>query len=116
MFEFDLPSGRKVTMKVLNFSDRQEAFRWVAQHRSEGIGAEDYMAALALVRVNNVDIAARLMDDPVDFVRDWELTDYQFYLEVFMSINSLDEKGRKAAEDVAKKLMKGQEPAKVAKS
>lgn len=117
MFPISLPSGKQVVMKMLTFMDRQRAVRLFKSDKEQGFMLDELLAAMALVSVDGRDLGADLLSDPIDHMSDWDLPDVQYYLEVFMTINSLDDKARKSAEEQAKKLMGAgsQKPPKVVK-
>lgn len=104
-------------MKMLTFMDRQRAVRLFKSDKEQGFMLDELLAAMALVSIDGKDLTLDLLSDPIDHMSDWELPDVQYYLEVFMTINSLDDKARKAAEEQAKKLMGagGQKVAKATK-
>ncbi len=102
-------------MKMLTFMDRQRAVRLFKSDKEQGFMLDELLAAMALVSIDGKDLTLDLLSDPIDHMSDWELPDVQYYLEVFMTINSLDDKARKAAEEQAKKLM-GAGSQKVAKA
>jgi hypothetical protein len=115
MFSINLPSGKQVVMKMLTFMDRQRAVRLFKSDKEQGFMLDELLAAMALISIDGKDLTLDLLSDPIDHMSDWELPDVQYYLEVFMTINSLDDKARKAAEEQAKKLM-GAGSQKVAKA
>lgn len=107
MFDFTLPSGRQIVMKLLNFRERQEAVRIFKSGKEEGYLLDELLAAMALVSVDGKDFSSDLISDPITRMDEWELKDVQHFLELFMALNSLDDKGRKAAEEQAKKALGG---------
>lgn len=109
MFTFQLPSGNTVVMRMLTFRDRQYAVRSFKSDKEQGYMLDELLAAMAIVSINGRDVSTDLLaaSDPISYMDDWSLPDVQYYLECFMSINSIDEKMRKAAEEQAKKLMGG---------
>jgi len=94
-------------MKPMTFRERQEAVRNYKSIKDAGFMLEELMAAMALVAIDGQEVGTDLLADPITYLDDWSLPDTQFYLEFFMTLNSIDEKVRKNAEELAKKLMGG---------
>lgn len=107
MFNIDLPSGRKVVMRLITYRDRQEALRIFKSTQNPGYTIDEYLASMSIVAIDGKDMTVDLVTDPIERMDSWELKDTQYFLEVFMVINSLDEKMRQEAAEQAKKLLGG---------
>ncbi len=106
MFEATLPSGKQVTFKAPMFEDRRSIVR--KYDRNDGYLPEDLLAAQCLTHINGTPVEADWANpDPITVFYGWELPDQAFYMEVFMSMFGLDEKGKQNAQELAKKLMSG---------
>jgi hypothetical protein len=105
MFTCELPSGNTVVMKSLTFRDRQSAVRTMKAAKDEGYLLEELMASMAIISINGHEFPQDLISDPISRFDTWSLPDTQYYLEFFMTLNSIDEKTRKNAEEQAKKCL-----------
>lgn len=107
MFDISLPSGRKVVMRLITYRDRQEALRVFKSTTNPGYTIDEYLASMSIVAIDGQDLSIDLVTDPIERMDNWQLKDTQYFLEVFMAINSLDEKMRQEAAEHAKKLLGG---------
>lgn len=102
IFTTNLPSGNKVTFKEITFMERRQIAK--KYNRNEGYLLEEVMAAAAITHING-DPLDEWGGDPISRLDAWSIPDVQYYLEVFLSINSIDETARERAQDEAKKML-----------
>lgn len=103
IFNTNLPSGNKVTFKEISFRERRQIAK--KYNRNEGYLLEEVMAAAAITHVNGDPITEEWAADPISRLDNWSIPDVQYYLEVFLSINSIDETARERAQEEAKKML-----------
>lgn len=109
MFEVKLPSGRTVAVQPPTFSDRMQAVKeFRSTQKDVGYILEELMAARAIVSVNGQTVAQEWEMESIMRMADWDTIDVQYYIEFFMSAFFPDDKLKEAAQDAAKKLMKGE--------
>jgi hypothetical protein len=107
-FDLNLPSGLPVKFRAPNFIDRRNILKEF--DKNGGYTSEDLLAVKCLQQVKGkeFDANAYYVTDPIEVLHDWSLNDYMYYLEVFLSMFMIDEEARKEANNVAKKLLKGE--------
>jgi hypothetical protein len=104
IFNVKLPSDREVTFKEITFMERRQIAK--RYNRNEGYLLEEVMAAAAITHIDGEPIAD-WVGDPIVRLDSWAIPDVQFYLEVFLAINSIDEMARERAQAEAKKMLAG---------
>jgi hypothetical protein len=105
MFTLQLPSGMEIVFRSTSFRERRELAK--KYNRNEGYLLEELMASNALVKVDGNPVAEEWASDPITRLDMWSIPDVQFYLECFMSMNSIEDLVRERAQEAAKKLMAG---------
>lgn len=103
MFTLQLPSGMEIVFRSTSFRERRELAK--KYNRNEGYLLEELMASNALIRVDGTPVAEEWASDPITRLDMWSIPDVQFYLECFMSMNSIEDVVRERAQEAAKKLM-----------
>jgi hypothetical protein len=103
MFTLQLPSGMDIVFRATSFKERRELAK--KYNRNEGYLLEELMASNALVKVDGHPVAEEWASDPITRLDAWSIPDVQFYLECFMSMNSIEDVVRERAQEAAKKLM-----------
>lgn len=105
MFTISLPSGKAVSVKPPQFSDRQAAVKEYRPVREQvGYGIEELMAAKAIVAIDGQPIRQNFTMDPAYLMNEWSNMDVQYYIEVFMTAFFMDERLKERAQEEAKKL------------
>jgi hypothetical protein len=95
----------EVAFRTTSFMDRRRMAK--LYKREEGYLLEELMAAEALVMVDGHSVDNEWDSEPIRRMDNWSMPDVQYYLEAFMTVNSLDETLKARAADEAKKLMGG---------
>lgn len=104
IFKLGLPSGKEVTFKEITFMERRHIAK--KYNRNEGYLLEEVMAAAAITHIDG-EPTAEWLGDPIARLDTWSIPDVQYYLEAFLSINSIDETARERAQEEAKKMLGG---------
>lgn len=104
IFNTKLPSGKEVTFREITFMERRKIAK--KYNRNEGYLLEEVMAAAAITHIDGAPIED-WVGDPIVRLDGWPIPDVQYYLEVFLSITTIDETIRERAQEEAKKLMGG---------
>lgn len=104
-FPLTLPSGMEIAFRTTSFMDRRRMAK--LYKREEGYLLEELMAAEALVMINGQSLDNEWDSEPIKRMDNWSMPDVQYYLETFMTVNSLDETLKTRASEEAKKLMGG---------
>ena len=106
MHELELPSGLIITFRAPKIKDRRLVLKEF--DRDEGLTPEDILSLYCLEKVDGKPLAKGWdAQTPLEVIDDWSLKDQQYYLEVFGNLYFLDDKGKEAASEMAKKLMSG---------
>lgn len=111
MFELSLPSGRSIAIAPPKFIDRMEAVKQFRSQRDAGYILEELMAARALATVDGIPVAPEWEADVIMRFADWNTVDVSYYIEFFMTAFFPDDKLKEAAQEDAKKYMRGEQPA-----
>lgn len=104
IFSTKLPSGKEITFREITFLERRQIAK--KYNRNEGYLLEEVMAAAAITHINGAPIEDWI-GDPIIRLDGWAIPDVQYYLEIFLSITTIDETIRERAQEEAKKLMGG---------
>ncbi len=114
MFDCNLPSGIKVSVKPPSFQDRMEAVKEFRQVKDEvGYSVEELMAAKCVAAINGDVVDTGMLLDPVLLLAEWANADVQYYIEWFMTLFFLDDKIKDRATNEAKKIMTAQQTGKM---
>jgi hypothetical protein len=103
MFTLQLPSSLEIVFKATSFRERRQLAK--NYNRNEGYLLEELMAANALVKIGGTPVLEEWASDPISRFDNWSIPDVQYYLEAFMTMNSIEEVIRERAQEAAKKLM-----------
>lgn len=103
MFNLTLPSGKEITFRSTSFRDRRLLAK--KYNRNEGYLLEELMAAFALLSIDGNPVQEEWAAEPINRFDTWSIVDTQYYIEVYMSMNSIDDMARERAQEEAKKLM-----------
>lgn len=104
IFNIKCPSGKDITFREITFMERRQIAK--KYNRNEGYLLEEVMAAAAITHVNGEPIEDWI-GDPIVRLDQWAIPDVQYYLEVFLSITTIDETVRERAQEEAKKMLGG---------
>lgn len=105
-FQIPLPTSKSViNFRTPVFNDRCEVLK--SYERESGYTPED---AIAIKCIDTIDSRPVPKDtDPQTFMGQMQLQDYNYYFDVFSAMFFSDLKKRESAQDVAKKLLSGED-------
>lgn len=103
MFPLQLPSGREIVFRPTSFRERRQLAKMY--NRNDGYLLEEMMASAVLVSIDGTPVQEEWAADPISRFDDWSVPDVQYYLEVFLTMNSIEDMVRERAQEQAKKLM-----------
>jgi hypothetical protein len=107
MHTIELPRSKTtLTFRAPRVEDRRQMVK--TYQKEGGLGPEDVLAASCLEAINGVavdDLSFDLGDDPYSFINEFEMYDYQYYVEIFATLYLIDDDGRRAAAEKAKEMM-----------
>ena len=101
-FEYDLPSGNKVSFREPFSRDRQAVLGKLKETDRQSV--EEVLAAFCLVTMNGNGFAE---PDPRYRTKDWTIKDQQAYTRLFLEMFTIGEGDVTEIRDVAKKLLSG---------
>ena len=105
-FNIELPSsGYAINFRTPVWRDRSKVLKHY-EGKEAGYMAEDAIAILCIESINGERVDPDL--DPETFLGSMELSDYNYYFDIFSAMFFSDLKKRESAQDVAKKLLSGE--------
>ena len=109
--ELTLPRRRiKITFRSPKTEDKRRAIRDFSSEskpQSKGFNLEEAIAACCITSIDGEQVNSEndLLSEPYDLQNDWEFADSLYYQEVFANMFFMDEKGKAAAAEEAKKIL-----------